>query len=71
MRRHRGDGFVRRATISFRLLYGLLIMGTADDKFCGLASQLTHCRMDRKSGHGSMRLGTGSRYLIRDRDGLW
>ena len=28
-------------TISFRLLYGLLIMGTADDKFCGLASQLT------------------------------
>ena len=27
-------------TISFRRLYGLLIMGTADDKFCGLALQL-------------------------------
>jgi hypothetical protein len=27
-------------TISFRLLYGLLIMGTADDKFCGLASEI-------------------------------
>jgi hypothetical protein len=27
-------------TISFRLLYGFLIVGTADDKFCGLASQL-------------------------------
>jgi hypothetical protein len=26
-------------TISFRLLYGLLIMGTAGDIFCGLASQ--------------------------------
>ena len=26
--------------ISFRLLYGFLIMGTADDKFYGLASQL-------------------------------
>jgi hypothetical protein len=28
-------------TISFRLLYGLLIMGTAGDIFCGLASQLS------------------------------
>jgi hypothetical protein len=26
-------------TISFRLLYGLLIMGTPGDIFCGLASQ--------------------------------
>jgi hypothetical protein len=26
-------------TISFRLLYGLLIMGTVDDRFCGLALQ--------------------------------
>jgi hypothetical protein len=24
--------------------------------------------MDPKSGHGSVRLGTGSRYLIRDQD---
>jgi len=31
---------------------------TADDTFCGLASQLT--QMDRKSGHGSIWLGTGS-----------
>jgi hypothetical protein len=28
-------------TISFRLLYGLLIMGHGGDKFCGLASQHT------------------------------
>ena len=28
-------------TISFRLLYGLLIMGHGRDKFCCLASQLT------------------------------
>jgi hypothetical protein len=28
-------------TISFRLLYGLLIMGHDRRKFCGLASQLT------------------------------
>ena len=27
--------------------------------------------MDRKSGHGSMRLGTGSPLLIRDRDGAY
>jgi len=26
-------------TISFRLLYGLLIIGTVGDMFCGLASQ--------------------------------
>src|ERR1700721_5741 len=28
-------------------------------------------RLDRKSGRGSLRLGTGSRYLIRDRDGAY
>jgi transposase InsO family protein len=27
--------------------------------------------MDRKPGHGSLRLGTSSRYLIRDRDGAY
>jgi len=28
-------------------------------------------RLDRKSDHGSLRLGTSPRYLIRDRDGAY
>jgi hypothetical protein len=46
-------------TISFRLLYGLLIMGPAADTLVWrhIASDR---RMDGKSAHGSMRLGTGS-----------
>jgi hypothetical protein len=36
-------------TISFRLLYGLLIMGSAGDIFCGLASQ----RIQPQNGTGS------------------
>jgi hypothetical protein len=48
-------------TISFRLLYGLLIVGawsTADFMvWCHSASDR---RLDRKSDHGSLRLGTSS-----------
>ena len=56
--------------LTFRLLYGLLIMGHAR-LLCGLASQgRPHCRMDRKSGHGSMPVGEQApRYLIRDGTG--
>ena len=60
-------------TISFRLLYGLLIWGMAGDKSCGLgvtahptaewiANQLTEAYGWNRS----------PRYIIRDRDGaLW
>jgi hypothetical protein len=47
-------------TISFRLLYGLLIMGRGRRQILWWRDREPHCRMDRKSGHGSMRLGTGS-----------
>src|SRR6266404_6429778 len=50
-------------TISFRLLYGLLIMGhgawPAADSMVWRHTA-SDCRIDRKSAHGSMRLGTSS-----------
>src|SRR6476659_9358617 len=48
-------------TISFRLLYGLLIMGHGRRQILwfGVTAHPDR-RMDRKSGHGSMRLGTSS-----------
>jgi hypothetical protein len=48
-------------TISFRLLYGLLILGHGRRPILwfGVTAHPT-ARMDRKSGHGSMRVGTGS-----------
>src|ERR1019366_382638 len=52
-------------TISFRL-------GTADDKFCGLASQLTP--LQNGSQIRSRKHAVGNRlprYLIRDRDGAY
>jgi hypothetical protein len=59
-------------TISFRLLYGLLIVGharsTAD--FMAWRHKPSDRKMDRKSDRGSLRLGTQLlRYLVRDRDG--
>jgi hypothetical protein len=48
-------------TISFRLLYGLLIMGHGRRQiFVVWRHSASDRRMDRKSGHGSMRLGTSS-----------
>ena len=48
-------------TISFRLLYGLLIMGHGRRQVLWFwRHSSSHCRMDRKSGHGGMRLGTCS-----------
>src|SRR6266404_7034215 len=44
-------------TISFRLLYGLLIMGHGRRHILWCASDR---RMDRKSDHGSLRLGASS-----------
>jgi hypothetical protein len=65
--RHHADGIVAMdmfvvPTISFRLLYGLLIMGTAATYSVSVVwrHSASNRRMDRKSGHGSMRLGTGS-----------
>ena len=48
-------------TISFRLLYGLLIMGHGRRHILWFgASSASNRRMDRKSDHASLRLGTGS-----------
>ncbi len=61
-------------TISFRLLYGLLIMGMVDDRFYGLAlpHRASDRRIDRKSDHASVRLEAG-RSLSDPRPGrgLW
>jgi hypothetical protein len=38
-------------TISFRLLYGLLIMATAGGRSCGLGDRAPDGRMDRQSAH--------------------
>ena len=46
-------------TISFRLLYGLLIMGTAGDVFCG--SALPHIRPQNGSQIRSRRLAAGNK----------
>jgi hypothetical protein len=46
-------------TISFRLLYGLRSWGTADDKFCGLASQPT--RLQNGSQIRSRKHAVGNR----------
>jgi hypothetical protein len=62
--RNHADGFAATdmfvvPTISFRLLYGLMIMGawpTADSMVWRYKA--SDCRMDRKSAHGSMWLGT-------------
>jgi hypothetical protein len=48
-------------TISFRLVYGLLIMVAPPATYSVVwRHSASNRRMDRKSGHGSMRLGTGS-----------
>ena len=47
-------------TISFRLLYGLLIVGVVDGRFMVWRHSASDRRMDRKSDHGSLRLGTSS-----------
>src|SRR6202007_2162044 len=47
-------------TISFRLLYGLLIMGHGRTSSVVWRHSASNRRMDRKAGHGSLRLGTGS-----------
>jgi hypothetical protein len=44
-------------TISFRLLYGLLIMEHGRRVWRHSSPK---CGMDRKTGHGGLRLGTGS-----------
>jgi hypothetical protein len=47
-------------TISFRLLYGLLIMGPRSATYSVVwRHSASNGRMDRKSGHRSMRVGTG------------
>ena len=47
-------------TISFRLLYGLLIMAHGRRHTVVWRHSASNRRMDRKSGHGSLRLRTGS-----------
>jgi hypothetical protein len=48
-------------TISFRLLYGLLILGHGRRHILWFGvTAASNRRMDRKSGHASMRVGTGS-----------
>ena len=48
-------------TISFRLLYGLLIMGDGRRQILWFWRHIaSDRRMDCKSAHGSMRVGTGS-----------
>ena len=71
-RRHRRDGYVRRTdnliSSALRLVdYG--VWSTAD--FMVWRHSASDRRMDRKSDHGSLRPGTSSRYLIRDRDGAY
>src|SRR6266851_5765421 len=46
-------------TISFGLLYGLLIMEHGRRHILWFGDSSPKCGMDRKSGHGGMRLGTG------------
>jgi hypothetical protein len=60
-------------TISFRLLYGLLDHGARPATYSvGWRHSASNRRMDRKSGHGSMRLGTGSPLShSRPGRGLW
>ena len=59
-------------TISFRLLYGLLIMSMIGDRSYGSALLPSNGRMDRQSAHRGMRLGAnptlpgpGSRWRLR------
>ena len=59
-------------TISFRLLYGLLIVGHGRRQIVWLGVTASDRRMDCKSDHGSFRLGTGSPLSDpRSRSGLW
>ena len=58
-------------TISFRLLYGLLIMGHGRRQVLWFGDRASDRRMDRKSDHANVRLEAGPRYLIRDRDGAY
>jgi Integrase core domain len=59
-------------TISFRLLYGLLIMGgMADDRFCGLVTAHPTAKWIANQITGACGWEQAPRYLIRDRDGAY
>src|SRR6201987_5718815 len=71
-RRHRRDGSVRRTDNLVSSALRLVDCGawsTAD--FMVWRHRASNGRIDRKSDHGSLRLGTSSRYLMRDRDGAY
>jgi hypothetical protein len=68
-RRHRGDGFVRRPENLVSAALRLVDCGAWSTTDFVVWRYIASDRgMDRKSAHGTMRLGTSPRYLIRDRD---
>src|ERR1700731_3219899 len=71
-RRHRRDGSVRRTDNLISSALRLVDCGAwSTAYFMVWRHSASDRRLDRKSDHGSLRLGTSSRYLIRDRDGAY